>query len=316
MGLAAAARPIAAHAQPKPLPTIGWLHAGGAPARTDNLDALRKALAEAGYIDGQTVAFEYRWADEHYDRLPALAAELVALKVDVIATVGVAPWAAKRATSTIPIVFGTGGDPVAIGLVNSLARPEGNLTGATYLVADLGSKRLDLLAQMVPQAKRIAWLANPENVSTERSVREMQEAARPRGLQLVVVNVRNESEVEDAFATMVREACGAVVIQADVVIHARKQQLLALAARHKLPAIYTWRDFAEDGGLIAYGPSIRAVYRQVGVYVGRILKGAKPADLPVVQPTTFDLVINRDTAKALGLIVPPALLALADEVIE
>jgi len=309
----AAAWPTLAGAQQKTLPVIGFLYAGGRP-RKDNLDAFRKALAEAGYIEGQTVAFEYRWGDQQYD-LTALVAELVALKVDVIATVGVAPWAAKRATTTIPIVFGTGGDPLAIGLVNSLARPEGNLTGVSYLVADLGTKRLDLLSQLVPQAKRIALLANPANSSTERSVREMQDAARPRGLQLVIVNARQEGEVDVAFATIVRVGCGGVVIQADPFIHGHKAQLLALAAHHALPAIYTWRDFAEDGGLMAYGPSLTAVYHQVGVYVGRILKGAKPSDLPIVLPDIFDFVINQKTAKTLGLSVSPSILALA-EVIE
>jgi putative ABC transport system substrate-binding protein len=226
------------------MPVVGWLHPGDPAGRTAHLDALRKALAEAGYIEGRTVAFEYRWAHDQYDRLPALAAELVALKVDVIATVGAAPWAAKRATSTIPIVFGGGGDPVASGFVTSLARPEANLTGVSYVVADLGPKRLDLMSQMVPQVRRIAVLANPANTNTERALREMQDAAQPRGLQLVIVNVRHDSEFEDAFATMVREGCGAVVIQADPFIHSRKMQLIALAARHALPASYTWRDFA------------------------------------------------------------------------
>jgi putative ABC transport system substrate-binding protein len=306
--------PTLAGAQRKPLPVIGFLYAGGR-AREDNLGAFRKGLAEAGYIDGQTVAFEYRWGDQQYD-LAALAAELVALKVDVIATIGIAPWAAKRATSTIPIVFGTGGDPMAIGLVTSLARPEANLTGVSYLVADLGSKRLDLLSQLIPQTRRIAVLANPANTGTERSVREMQDTARPRGFQLVIANARQESEIEAAFETMVREGCGGVVIQADPFIHAHKAQLLALAARHALPAIYTWRDFAEDGGLMAYGPSLTAVYHQVGVYVARILKGAKPSDLPIVLPDIFDFVINQKTAKSLGLSVPPALAALADQIIE
>jgi putative tryptophan/tyrosine transport system substrate-binding protein len=315
-GVAAAAWPVAGEAQSKPMAVIGWLYMGKPEAIAGFLPAFREGLAESGYAEGRNVTIEYRWAYDDHDRLPALVNDLIARKVDAIATIGTTPWAAKRATTTIPIVFGTGGDPVATGFVSSLARPEGNLTGVSYLVADLGTKRLDLMTQLVPQARRIALLINPQNANTEHGVREMRAAAEPRGLQLVAVPATTEGEVDRAFATMASQGCGAVVIQADPFIHSQRGQLLALAGRHRLPAIYTWRDFAEEGGLIAYGPSLKAVYRQIGVYAGRILKGAKPSDLPIVQPTTFELVVNLKTARTLGLTLPPALLALADEIIE
>ena len=212
-------------------------------------------------------------------------------------------------------MFGTGGDPVATGFVSSLARPEGNLTGVSYLVADLGIKRFDLMSQLLPQA-RIALVVNPQNANTERGVREIRDAAQPRGLAVMVVPATSPGEVDQAFATMVAQGCGAVVIQADPFIHSLRGRLLSLASQHRLPAIYTWREFVEAAGLIAYGPSLKAVYRQMGIYAGRILKGAKPADLPIVQPTKFDLAVNLKTAKALDLTLPPSILALADEVIE
>ena len=300
------------------MPVVGWLNAGGFAASTAYVAAFRRGLGETGYVEGQNVAVEYRWADDQYDRVPTLAADLVARKVDVIATLGTLTTvnAARKATNTIPIVFGTGGDPVAMGLVSSLARPDGNLTGVSYLVADLGPKRLDLLVQAVPRAKRIAFLVNPKNPNSARGARDAQGAAKPLGVQLLVVKAAFEDEIDQAFATMVNEGAGAVVIQADPFFLSRRAQLVALAARLAVPAIYTWRDFAAEGGLISYGPDLGDVYRQIGNYVGRILKGARPADLPVVQPTRLQLVVNMKTAKALGLAMPPAILAGADEVIE
>lgn len=318
LGVAATAWPVSVGAQQRSMPVVGWLNAGGFGASTVYLTAFRRGLSEMGYVEGQNVAVDYRWADDQYDRVPALAAELVDRKVDVIATIGALPTvnAARKATSTIPIVFGTGGDPVALGLVSSVARPEGNLTGVSYLVADLGPKRLDLLVQAVPRARRIALLVNPKNPNSERGAREVQEAAKPLGVQLLIVKATTEGEIDEAFAAMVKEGAGAVVIQADPFLHSRHAQLLALAARLAVPAIYTWREFAAEGGLMSYGPDLEDVYRQIGNYVGRILKGARPADLPVVQPTTLHLVVNMKTAKALGLAMPPAILAGADEVIE
>jgi putative ABC transport system substrate-binding protein len=301
------------------MPVVGWLNAGRFGATTPYLAAFRRGLGETGYVEGQNVAVEYRWADDQYDRVPALAADLVNRNVDVMATIGSVTTvnaARQAAGAIIPIVFGTGGDPVALGLVTSVARPGANLTGVSYLVADLGPKRLDLLVQAVPRAKRIALLVNPKNPNSERNVRETQEAARHLGVQLLVVKAATEGEIDEAFATMVNEGAGAVVIQADPFIHSRRAQLLALAARLAVPAIYTWREFAAEGGLMSYGPNLGDVYRQIGNYVGRILKGTRPADLPVVQPTTFELVVNIKTAKALGLVMPPSILVGAEEVIE
>ena len=296
---------------------VGFLH-GGMPAATASLlEVFRKTLAEAGFIEGQNLVIESRYAEEQYDRLPALANDLVARKVDVMVTVGgrVTGQAAQQATSTIPIVFGTGGDPVATGFVTSMARPGGNLTGVNYIVSDLGPKRIDLIAQMVPQVRTVATMVNPQNPDTPRAVGEMQEAARRRGLQLLVAAAASEREVDDAFTTIVTQGGGALVIQADPLIHSWRDQLITLASRHRLPTIYTWREFSELGGLVSYGPSLAAVYRQLAAYTVRILRGVKPGDLPVVRPDTFDLVVNLRTAKALGLTLPPSILALA-EVIE
>ena len=301
------------------MPVVGWLNTGGFGATTPYLAAFRRGLGETGYVESQNVAVEYRWADDQYDRVPALAADLVDRKVDVIATIGSVTTvnaARKAAGGTIPIVFGTGGDPVALGLVTSVARPDGNLTGVSYLVADLGPKRLDLLVQAVPRARRIALLVNPKSPNSERNVRDTENAAKLLGVQLLVFKAATEGEIDEAFAAMVKEGAGAVVIQADPFIHRRRAQLLALATRLAVPAIYTWREFAAEGGLMSYGPNLGDVYRQIGNYVGRILKGARPADLPVVQPTTLHLVVNMKTAKALGLAMPPTILGGADEVIE
>ena len=287
------------------MPVIGFLGSGSPGPSAPFTAAFRQGLAETGFVEGQNVAIEYRWAEGHYDRLPALAAELVGRKVDVIAAGGPPPaLAAKGATSTIPIVFSSGDDPVATGLVASLARPGGNVTGISFLNVELHPKRLELLAEMAPQARVIALLVNPTNSNAERVVQELQEAARAKGVQLPILKASSESEIDAAFATLVQLHAAALVVSADPFFNSRREQLVALASRHAIPAIYGFREFAASGGLISYGASITAASRQVGTYAGKILKGAKPADLPVVQPTKFELVINLKTAKALGLTVP------------
>ncbi len=307
--------PLALRAQQKAMPVIGWLAVGGGNPTT--LAAFRQGLSETGYIEGQNVAIEYRGAEGHYDRLPALAADLVGRKVDVIVAVGGTPAAraAKNATSTIPIVFRTG-DPVADGLVASLARPGGNLTGFGMLLGDLTPKRLELLSELVPQARMIALLVNPNNPANERIIRDMEEAARTKGVQLPILKAGTESEIDAAFASLVQLQAGALLVAADPFLFSRRGQLLALASRHAIPAIYPWGEVVAAGGLISYGPSFPAVFREIGIYTGRILKGAKPGDLPVQQPAKFELVINLKTAKALGLTVPSILLVQATEVIE
>jgi putative ABC transport system substrate-binding protein len=275
-------------------------------------------LSETGYVEGQNVAIEYRWAESRYDRLPVLAADLVGQKVDVIASTGgtTAAIAAKNATSTIPIVFSSGDDPVGDGLVASLARPGGNLTGVSILNVELMPKRLELLSELVPQATVIALLVNPNSAIAERIMRDVQQAARAKGVELPILKAGAEGEFEIAFASLVQLQAGGLVVPTDGLFNSQREQLVALASRHAVPAIYPSREFAASGGLISYGPSLPATNRLVGIYVGRILKGAKPADLPVQQPTTFELVVNLQTAKALGLTVPPSILARADEVIE
>ena len=318
LGGAALAWPMAAHPQRKAMPVIGWLSGAAAAGYVPFLAAFREGLKETGYVEGQNVAIEYRWADGNYDRLPTLAAELVALKVDLIAASGgdASSRAAKDATSTIPIVFNSGDDPVATGLVTSLARPGGNLTGISFLVVELHPKRLELLSDLVPQARVIGLLVNPDSPQTERVLRGMQEAARAKGIQLLVVKASTASEIDAALATFSQQGPGALVVQADPFFNSRRDQLVALAARYAVPAIYEGRQFAMAGGLISYGASLTAVYRQFGIYAGKILQGAKPADLPVQQPTAFDLVINLKTAEALGLTIPRTMLDLANEVIE
>lgn len=263
------------------------------------------------------MAIEYRWAEGHYDRLPALAADLVSRKVDLImASSPPSALAAKSATSTIPIVFRGGSDPVGDGLVASLARPGGNLTGVILLADELTPKRLELLSELVPQARVIALLVNPNNTNPERNIRHGQDAARAREVQFPILKATTDSEIDAAFASLVQLHAGALVVAADPFLSSRREQLVALASRHAVPAIYAWREFAASGGLISYGSSLTAAHRLLGIYAGKILKGAKPADLPVLQPTTFELVINMRTARALGLAVPRTLLRRADEVIE
>jgi len=279
--------------------------------------AFHQGLSETGYVEGQNLTIEHRWAENHYDRLPLLASDLVGHKVDVIVTIGgPSALAAKSATSTIPIVFSGVGDPVGFGLVASLARPSGNLTGFSNINVELTPKRLELLSELVPQAKVIALLVNPNNSNTEIIIRDMPEAARAKGVQLPILKAGTESEIDAAFATLVELHAGGLVVAGDPFFFSRREQLLALASRHAVPANYMWREFPAAGGLISYGTKVTEAFRQAGSYVGRILKGAKPADLPVQQTTIFDLVVNVTTAKALGLTVPPSILARATEVIE
>jgi putative ABC transport system substrate-binding protein len=315
---AMAAWPLAARAQQKAMPVVGFLFARSADASVPLVAAFRQGLSETGYVEGQNVVIEYRWTERFYDRLPALAADLVDRKVDVIAALGGIPaaLAAKSATSTIPIVFIGGDDPVAAGLVASLASPGGNLTGISFLSVELTTKLLQLLSELVPQARVIALLVNPNFPQTERIMRDMQEAAHAKRLQLHILRASTESEIDAAFASLAELHAGALVIGGDPFFASQREQLVALASRAAVPAIYQWREFVAAGGLISYGTNFPAVFRLAGDYVGKILKGAKPADLPVQQPTKFELVINLKTAKALGLTVPQSLLARADEVIE
>jgi putative tryptophan/tyrosine transport system substrate-binding protein len=305
-------------AQQKAMPVIGFLSAFSPGPAAPFTAGVRRGLSETGYVEGQSVTIEYRWAEDHYDRLPALAADLVGRKVDVILASGgdVAAFAAKSATPTIPIVFAIGGDAVERGLVASLARPGGNLTGVSVLAAELNPKRLELLSELAPQAGAIALLVNSNSPNAERVMRDVQEAARTKGVELPILKAGSEIEIDAAFASLVQLQAGGLVVGADPFFNSRREQLVALAARHVVPAIYEWREFAKAGGLISYGTSLAGIYRQDGIYAGRILNGAKPADLPVEQPTRFELVVNLKTAKALGLTVPPSILARADEVIE
>jgi putative ABC transport system substrate-binding protein len=319
LGGAAAAWPPMAKAQQAAMPVIGLLDPRSPHVLADLLRAFRQGLKETGYVEGENVAIEYRWAENQMDRLPALAAELVRRQVAVITTTaGPAPaFAAKAATTTIPIVFIAGEDPVRLGLVASLARPGGNLTGINFLVGELTAKRLEFLREVVPAATRVAVLVNPANAANaESTLRDVGPAVRAMGLQIQVLNASTGREIEAALATFVRERPDLLFVGSDPFFHSRRVQLAVLAARHTVPAAYAQRDYAEAGGLMSYGSNVTDAWRQAGVYAGRILKGAKPADLPVVQSTKFELVINLPTARALGLEVPPSLLARADEVIE
>jgi putative ABC transport system substrate-binding protein len=317
---AMAAWPLAARAQPKAMPVIGVLNTGSPGPSSSSapfMAAISQGLSEAGYVEGQNLAIEYRWAEGHYDRLPALAADLVGRKVDlIIANSPPSALAAKSATSTIPIVFRGGEDPVRAGLVASLARPGGNLTGVSFIPDGLTAKRLELMSELVPGAGLIALLVNPNNPNVERIIRNVQQAARAKGVQLPILKASTETEINAAFTSLIELAAGALLVAADPFLSSRREQLVALASRHAVPSIYAWREFAASGGLISYGASLTSGYRLVGAYAGKVLNGAKPADLPVQQPTTFELVINLTTAKALGLTVPQSMLMRADEVIE
>src|SRR5258708_35298051 len=314
----AAAWPLAAGAQQPAMPVTGLLNAGSPGPLRQQVAAFHEGLKESGYVEGQNVAVEYRWAEGQYDRLPALAADLVRRQVSVILAGGGAPvvLAAKAATTTIPIVFMAGADPVASGLVPSINRPGGNITDVYHFATGLEAKRLGLLHEMVPKAATIAVLVNPNYSEAENQLREGQEAAARLGVPPVRLRANTESDFDAAFSTVVQQRSGALLVCASPFFDTRREQLVVLAARHALPTIYEWRDFAAAGGLVSYGTSLADAYRQAGVYADRILKGAKPADLPIVQSTKFEFVINLNTAKALGLTIPPGVLAIADEVIE
>jgi putative ABC transport system substrate-binding protein len=313
---AAAMWPLAARAQQ---PAMLGLLGSRSPEESAHLVAsFRNGLREFGYTEGQNLAMEYRWAQGRYDRLPAMAAELVGRQVAMIFSTGgaVAALAAKAATTTIPIVFISGDDPIKFAIVASLSRPSGNVTGVSLMIGALGAKRLELLRELIPTALTIAFLTNPNAPNAGPETSEVEEAARTLGRKILVLNAANESDFHTAFASLGPGAAGALVVGSDPFFASRRSQIVTLAARHGVPAIYTSRDWAVAGGLMSYGTNLADAYRQAGTYAGRILKGAKPADLPVVQSSKFEFVINLGTAKAFGLTVPPKLLALADEVIE
>ena len=315
---AAATWSFAASAQQLAMPVIGFLYSQSPDMVSEVLRGFRQGLKEAGFAEGDNVAIEYRWAENQTDRLPALAADLVRRRVAVIAAMDTpSALAAKAATTMITIVFSTGSDPVRDGLVESFARPRGNLTGINFFAADLAAKRLGLLRELVPGAARIAVLVNPAHASiTEATLKDVEEAARAMGVQVQVLNASTGREIGEAFATLARDRPDALLVGSGPFINARRVQLALLAGRYGIPAIYTGRTYVEAGGLISYGASLPDVWRQVGVYTGRVLKGAKPLDLPVLQTSKFEMVMNAETARMLGLTVPPTLLARADEVIE
>ena len=319
LGGAAAAWPLGARAQQPVMPVIGFLHPASPDTYTDRLRAFRQGLKEAGFVEGENVAIEYRWAENQFDRLPALATELVRRPVAVIVTTGgpVPALAAKSASPTVPIIFAVPEDPVRLGLVASLARPGGNATGINFFSDELTAKRLELLRELVPAATRVAVLVNPANAAaTPTMLPNVEAAARAMGLQIQVVNANTSREIDAAFATLTRVRPDALFVTGGPFLLSRRVQLALLAARHAVPASYGSREYVEFGGLMSYGTSLTDVLRQVGVYAGRILKGAKPADLPVMQAVKFELVINQLAARAIDLTVPPTLLARADEVIE
>jgi len=319
LGAAAAAWPLTARAQQPALPVVGFFQGGSADANARNLAAFRKGLNETGYVEGQNVTIEYHWLEGQYDRVPALVADLVRRRVAVIAIPGSLPatLAAKAATATIPIVFGVPRDPVRLGLVASLARPGGNATGINFFTAEIVAKRLRLLHDLVPKAVRLAVLVNPANASiAESTLREVQEAAPTIGLQIQKLNASTIGEIDAAFVALARDRPDALFVAADGFFAGRAVQFATLTVRNNIPATYGSRDYAAAGGLMSYGTDLADMFRQVGVYTGKILKGAKPADLPVVQSTKFEFVLNLQTARALGIEVPPGLLSIADEVIE
>jgi len=317
LGRGAAAWPLMARAQPA-MPVIGFLasYSASGDAATQNATAFRRGLSEIGYVEGRNVMIDYRFAEGNYDRLPELAAELVRRQVNVLVAGGGSGLEAKAATTTIPIVAAIGGDPVSSGHVASLNRPGGNLTGVALFAYSLGPKRLEVLRELIPNAKLIAVLANPANIQALSDTRDVEAAARAAGQRIAVLTATSETEFEPAFAAMVQQRADALLVMADPYFNNRRTQLIALAARHAIPAIYEWREFATSGGLMSYGSSLADAWRQMGIYAGRILKGEKPADLPVMQAVKVELVINLKTAKTLGLTFPITLLGRADEVIE
>jgi len=317
-GAAAAAWPLAARAQQQAMPVVGYFNSGSPAALSESLAALRHSLREAGFVDGRNVRIEARWAEGRYERLTGIAAELVAQNVAILVATGGEPaaLAAKAATTTIPVVFLVGADPVQSGLVQSLARPGGNLTGMSLFTSVLEEKRVGLLYEMMPRARRLALLVNPEFTNAETQVADARAATGRLGIELAVLSASNETQIDHAFEALPSQRPDALLVAADPLFNSRRERIVALAARAKLPAFYQWREFPQAGGLISYGTSLSDAYRQVGVYVARVLRGARPADLPVLQPTEFELVINLTTAKTLGLEIPPMLLARADEVIE
>jgi putative ABC transport system substrate-binding protein len=317
LGAAAAARPLAARAQQQTMPVIGFFHPASPDVVAHRVRAFRRGLKDTGYVEGENVAIDYRWAEGEYDRLQALTADLVRRQVAVIVAAGGSGLAARAATTTIPIVFVTSEDPVRLGLVASLARPGGNLTGINFMSGELAAKRLELLHELVPAATRVAVLVNPaDEMTTKSTLTDVEAAARTIGLQIQVLNASTSGEIDAAFTTLVRDRPDALFVGSDAFFNNRRVQLVHLASRHAVPATYAGRDFAVAGGLMSYGADITDAYREVGIYAGRILKGAKPADLPVVQSSKFELVINHQTARMLGIAVPDKLLATADEVIE
>ena len=315
----AAAWPLAARAQQPAMPVVGIINAGSPETSVSRVTAFRQGLGELGYVEGQNITIDYRWAEGRYDRYPEMVADLIRRKVSVIATgaSGPAAFAAKAATSSIPIVFGVGEDPVRLGLVASLARPGGNVTGVNFFTAEVAAKRLGLLRELAPRTTRVAVLVNPANAaSAESTARDVRAAAPALGLQVQMLNAATVREIDTAYASLVRERADALVVAGDGFFNSRRVQLAMLAVRHAIPATYSVRDYPEAGGLISYGTSFADTFRQIGIYCGRILKGATPADLPVLQSTKFELVVNMQAARMLGIEVPPMLIARADEVIE
>ena len=314
----AAAWPLAARAQQRAMPVVGYLNSGSPDSDTSRLTGLRQGLNETGYVEGRNLLVEYRWAGNQFNRLPALAVDLVQIRVAVIVSPGLpATLAAKTATTTIPIVFGVGVDPVQVGLIKSLNRPGGNLTGFNQVNGELGAKALALLHELVPKTPTIGFLENPNNpIIHELTTRDVLVAAAAIGLQIQPLKAGTDREIDAAFENLVQARTGALLVSNDVFFNSRIEQITALAARYAIPVMYSSAEFVGVGGLISYGASLRGALRQIGLYAGRILKGEKPTDLPVMQPTKFELVINLKTAKTLGLTIPPSVLAIADEVIE
>jgi putative ABC transport system substrate-binding protein len=318
LGGAAVSCPLIARAQQPGIPVVGFLGAPSAAPYARYIAAVHQGLKEVGYIEHQNVAMEYRWADGQYDRLPVFAADLVSRRVAVIVPIGGAPavLAAKAATSSIPIVFNVGADPIQLGLVAKLNRPGGNITGVAMMTLEMETKRLELLHELAPTSAPIAILLNPSNAQAQSQEREIQRAARVIGRQVLVLNAGNEDEIEKAFAALVRERAGALLVAGDTFFTSQAVLFVVLTARHSIPTVYPVRSYVDAGGLMSYGSSLLDAYRLTGVYSGRVLKGEKPADLPIVQPTKFELVLNLKTARAVGISIPPTLLARADEVIE